>query len=63
MANMAAKDRQEFVLNTLDNELKQDTDSTLVREVAEHLAGAGDERAYRLLENLRAGFASSRTPL
>jgi len=56
MASMSAKDTLTFVRNLLDSELKEETDSALVREVAEHLAGAGDERAYRLLESLRQGY-------
>ena len=59
MASMSAKDTLTFVRNLLDGELKEETDSALVREVAEHLAGAGDERAYRLLESLREGFAEA----
>lgn len=59
MAGMSAKDTLTFVRNLLDGELKEGTDSALVREVAEHLAGAGDERAYRLLESLRQGFAET----
>lgn len=62
MALMAAEDTLTFVLNMLDSELKQGTDAALIREVAEHLAGAGVEHAHRMLENLRAGFAFSRTP-
>ena len=59
MASMSAKDTMTFVRSLLDGELKEETDSALVREVAEHLAGAGDERAYRLLESLREGFAEA----
>lgn len=59
MANMAAKDTRARALNILDSELKEETDSALVREIAEHLAGAGEERAYHLLESLRVGFVEA----
>lgn len=57
MASMAATDTREYVRNIVDRELKENVDSTLVRELAEHLAGAGEARACQLLESLRAGFA------
>ena len=56
MADMAAKDTRTYVLNILDSELKEETDSALVREIAEYLAGVGEDRAYRLLESVRVGF-------
>lgn len=56
IANLAAEDTRSYVLNLLHRELKQGTDSKLVREVGEHLAGAGEERALQLLESLRTGF-------
>ena len=56
IAGLAAEDTRSYVLNLLDRELKQGTDSKLVREVGEHLAGAGEERAFQLLESLRTGF-------
>jgi predicted nucleotidyltransferase len=59
MANMAAEDTQAFVMNTLDREVKEETDSALVREIAECLPGAGEERAYRLLDSLGTGFAGA----
>lgn len=57
LANMAAKDTRAYVLHILDNELKSKFDSGLVREIVEHLAGAGEERAYHMLESVRACFA------
>ena len=57
LANMAAKDTSAYVLHILDNELKSKFDSDLVREIVEHLAGAGEERAYHMLESVRACFA------
>lgn len=57
MANMAVEDTRIFVLNMFDNELQAETDSALVREIAEHLGGSNAERAYRLLESLSKGFA------
>lgn len=57
MATMAANDTRAFVLKLLNDELKETVDSALVREIAEHMAAAGEERTYLLLENLKAGFA------
>lgn len=59
MASMSAKDTLTFVRNLLDDELKEETDSALVREIAEHLAGAGEERTHHLLESLRVGFVEA----
>ncbi|BAU49561.1 hypothetical protein SVA_3013 [Sulfurifustis variabilis] len=59
IANLAAEDTRSYVLNLLHRELKQGTDSKLVREVGEHLAGAGEERALQLLESLRTGFVET----
>lgn len=59
MASLAAEDTRAYVLSLLDRELKQKTDSKLVREVGEHLAGAGEERALQLLESLRTGFVET----
>lgn len=56
MARMAAADTRSYVRNLLDKELKQGTDSKLVREVGERLAGAGEDRGLQLLESLRTGF-------
>lgn len=56
LAGMVAKDTRDYVLSLLDSELRQETDSRLVREVAEHLGGAGAERAYDLLQSLKTGF-------
>lgn len=59
MARLAAKDTRAYVLRLLDRELKEGTDSKLVREVSEHLAGAGEERGLQLLESLRTGFVEA----
>lgn len=59
MATMAASDTRTFVLNLLNSELKEEADSALVREIAEHMAAAGEERTYHLLDSLRAGFAGA----
>lgn len=56
MANMAAYDTQATVLDILGSGLKEKTDSVLVRDIAEHMAAAGEERVLHLLENLGAGF-------
>ena len=56
MAAMAEKDTRAHVLKILDGELKEETDSTLVREIAEHYPGKSEERVYNLLEGLRSGF-------
>lgn len=57
MAEAAMKDTRAFVLKTLNSELLEETDSVLVREIAGNLPGADEERAYDLIESLRAGFA------
>lgn len=56
MATMAANDTRAFVLKLLTDELKEKADSSLVREIAAYLAGAGEDRAYTLLEGFRSGF-------
>lgn len=59
MAMLAEKDAREFVLNLLEEELRLETDSLLVREVGEKLAGTTIERAYALMQILRAGFSEA----
>lgn len=59
MAKLAKADTRAYLGRLLDVELKHGVDSALVREIAEHLAGANVERAYQLLENLRAGFVEA----
>lgn len=61
MAAMAAKDTRAFVANLLDGELKDETDSVLVRQIFEHMGANEIERVYHLLESLRAGFAEAST--
>ncbi len=56
MATMAAKDTQVFVLTILNHELNEETDSSLVCDIAEHMAGANNDRVYVLLESVRVGF-------
>jgi len=57
MAKVAMTDTRAFVLKVLDSELLQETDSVLVREIAGNLPGADEERAFSLMEGMRAGFA------
>ena len=57
IATMAEKDTRTFVLKLLNDELKEQTDSTLVREIAEHMEAAGKDRTYRLLDSLRVGLS------
>lgn len=52
MARLAAEDTRAYVHSLLARELKQGTDSKLVRELGEHLLGAGEERSLQLLGNL-----------
>lgn len=56
MVTLAENDARDYMRNFLDHELKERADSILVREIGEHLAGAGKERAYQLLSGLRAGL-------
>ena len=53
---LAELDTREYLEQLLHNELSQGTDSRLVREVAETLAGAEEERAFQLLSSLKMGF-------
>lgn len=57
MATMAANDTQVFVLKILNRELSEETDSSLVRDIAEHMAGANSDRVYVLLESAKFGFS------
>lgn len=56
LAGLTGKDARDYILRLLDGELQQETDSRLVREIAEHLGGASDARAHQLLTSLLAGF-------
>jgi predicted nucleotidyltransferase len=56
ISKLAAPDTRGYVEQLLNDELSQDTDSRLVREVAETLAGAEEERAFQLLSSLKMGF-------
>jgi predicted nucleotidyltransferase len=60
MAGMAATDSLAFVKQLLDHELREETDSALVRDVAEHMAAAGLARTCQLLQSLSTGFAEVR---
>jgi predicted nucleotidyltransferase len=57
MAAMAATDLHTFILRLLNDELNEETDSALVRDVAEHMAAAEPVRTCQLLQSLSAGFA------
>jgi predicted nucleotidyltransferase len=59
MAALAARDTWEYLNQWLTTELASGADSRLVRDVAEALAGADDERGYQLLKNIRDGFAKA----
>lgn len=56
MARLTEPDTGTFVRKVLEEQLQQGTDSTLVREVAEHSGGADAERAFELLRSLTTGF-------
>lgn len=55
IAQLAAQDTRAFVKALLEEQLVQGTDSILVREIGEQLAG-DIERTYALLQALQAGF-------
>lgn len=59
VAKIASKDTREYVRELLEHELEAGTDSRLIRELAHYLAGAGERRAYELLQNLKRGFDAS----
>lgn len=56
IATLAEKDTLKFVLNFFEEELRQETDSLLVREIGRYLPGAGSERAHALLQSLKFGL-------
>lgn len=56
VAKVASKHTREYLRELLEHELAAGTDSRLVREVAEYLPGAGEQRAFELLQNLKAGL-------
>ncbi len=62
MAGITALDTGEYVLNLLENALKEKTDSALIREIAEHMAGASDERTYDLVQSVERGLREAVKP-
>ena len=56
IATLVEKDAGDFLLNLLEEGLRDETDSQLVRDVSRHLAGASTEKTYALLQSLTAGF-------
>jgi predicted nucleotidyltransferase len=56
IALLAKQDAGDFILSLLEEELLQETDSVLVRDVNGHLPGATIEKAYAVLQSLRTGL-------
>jgi predicted nucleotidyltransferase len=62
MGALVARDTWEYLNQFMTEELSSGADSRLVRDVAEALAGAEDERGYQLLKNLWDGFVKAQAP-
>ncbi len=62
MGALVARDTWEYLNQFMAKELSAGADSRLVRDVAEALAGAEDERGYQLLKNLWDGFVKAQAP-
>lgn len=56
IASLVGKVAGDFILNLLENELRQETDSQLVRDIRNQTPGADTEHVYALLQSLKAGL-------
>ena len=53
---LGKKNAGDFILALLEEELQQETDSQLVRDISSQIPGVGIERTYTLLQYLKAGL-------
>jgi predicted nucleotidyltransferase len=56
IASLVGKVAGDFILNLLENELRQETDSQLVRDIRNQTPGVDTEHVYALLQSLKAGL-------
>jgi predicted nucleotidyltransferase len=57
IASLAQEDTREFLSGLLEEQLRQETDAPLVREIGEQMRGVDIERVHDFLQNLKTGFA------
>lgn len=56
VAALAQEDTRVFLLNLLEELMRDETDSRLVREIGRQMGGVGIERVHDLLQSLKTGF-------